>query len=123
MTHIIWWFIWFLGGAVLVYGGNWLLRWWASHRSEGWPMTVATVEQRYVEEGRRSHAATIAYSYSVNGEYYAGLATWHFPLEAMAYKFIERYPTDAKMMVRYKPEKPEVSVLREQDQMVNAASG
>ena len=112
-----------LGVGIAVVGSRWRRR-WEGRASEGWPTVFGTIEQRYVDDEDRTPYATIAYSYSVNGEYYAGFVRQAFPISNQAEKFLENYPRDAKVMIRYNPHKPSYSVLRDEDQAVaRRASG
>jgi hypothetical protein len=117
--------IYFVLGVVFpgaAFAAYWLRRRWQGRAAEGWPMTNGTVEQRYVAGEKRMAIATIAYSYSVDGEYFAGFCEQAFPVEELAEKFIDRFPKDAKILVRYQPGKPSRSVLREEDQSLHSGS-
>ena len=110
-----------LGGGLIVLavvGIYWLRRRWHSRISEHWPTTSGHVEQRYVNTGDRIPVATVAYSYSVNGEYFAGFYEQAFPNEDMAYEFLDRFQKDSKIVVRFAADKPSRSVLREEDQVI-----
>jgi hypothetical protein len=80
---------------------------WAKFRgSDSWPMIQGTIESLDVKEvrTRSTHyfALNGAYSYSVNGEYYAGSITKNFDTESEASDFaddLRRQPVN----LRYKP--------------------
>ncbi len=86
-----------------------------SHVSKNWPSAPATIEQGYIERKLRGEVGVIAYSYSVEGNYYAGSSKQSFMLEG-AQQFIDRYPANTKVFIRYHPGDPTRSVLRDQDQ-------
>jgi hypothetical protein len=87
--------------------------------ARGWPTCQGTVEFGSVEERhtryKNLYVGRIDYSYSVNGEYYSG---WHerlFVWEGSANRFVEAMKKQM-VFIRYKPERPERSVLLKQDQ-------
>ena len=55
------------------------------------------------------------YSYRVAGEYYSGAIVRQYPDEQAAWDFVDAY-RDRSVVVRYKDDKPEASVLRDADQ-------
>lgn len=95
----------------------WLRRRWMDRISEGWPFANGTVEQRYIDPTGRGELAVISYSYSVEGDYYAGFSKQSFVLDGSAQRFIDRYPAGMKVLIRYRPNDPSTSVLRDADQL------
>ena len=103
-----------VGGAYAFYR---LRRRWMGRASEGWPSIYGTVEQAYATQERGSEMAVISYSYSVAGQYFAGFCKQAFPLAEQAKRFVARYPSQGKVLIRYHPDDPSRSVLRDQDQI------
>ncbi len=86
---------------------------WRGFRSESWPMAFGSVQN--VEISQKQDLlwrATLAYSYSVAGEYYSGFLTEQFAREKDVDDFAHRFPSGLRLFVRYNPSKPEKSVIR-----------
>jgi hypothetical protein len=56
--------------------------------------------------------ATLAYSYSVAGEYYSGFLTQQFARERDVDDFAHQFPSGLKLFVPYNPDRPERSLVR-----------
>lgn len=95
-------------------------RWWKQRGAETWPQTTATVEsagpRRVQVLNHGAVIAEVAYSYSVGGEYYAGFIQQESPSEDAADRFAAAFPAGRKLIIRYRADKPEVSVVLPQDQ-------
>jgi hypothetical protein len=98
---------------------NWLhpFRRWSLRRAQNWPMAQAHVESgsvpQYDEDGRHSYCrGEIAYSYSVNGEYYSGFHSRSFDKEEEAWAFVGALK-GRTILVHYNPGSHEDSVLTE----------
>lgn len=109
-----------LGFALIVTIG-WLIRRFAvsvnrrvQDAAGSWPIAQGTIEHaapKVIGEGRTAYwVGELSYSYSVNGEYYAGVA--HLPAanEDAAYEATRGWK-ERKVQVRVMPGKPERSVL------------
>jgi hypothetical protein len=87
---------------------------WSQRRAQSWPMTQAHVESVSVpraEEEHRSYCSReIAYSYSVNGQYYSGFHLRSFDREEEAWAFADALKGKT-VLVHYSPGNHEVSVL------------
>lgn len=90
-----------------------------SHRRreyvESWPTTMATVESKEVrrvqtEKGPYHFVVELAYSYSVQGEFYAGYYKRHFDSEIDAWEFADSLGGKS-VPIHYKPDNPAVSIL------------
>jgi hypothetical protein len=96
-------------------------RWWKRRGAETWPQTTATVESAGPREvGLPNHGtliAEIAYSYSVGGEYYAGFIQQESGSQDAAERFAAGFPTGRKLLIRYRADRPDVSVFLPQDQV------
>jgi hypothetical protein len=63
----------------------------------------------------------VVYSYRIDGELYTGLHDEPFLMDDSQEEYIARFSTGRKFMVRVKPNSPEISIVREQDQTVDMA--
>jgi hypothetical protein len=93
-------------------------------RAKDWPSVQAIIEhtrsrQLDNDEGK-GWVGELAYSYSVNGEYYAGFHHFTARHEADAERSIEGWK-DRRVMAHYKPNDPSVSVLLVEEQKPPAA--
>jgi hypothetical protein len=102
-----------LGGLISSLAGWWLLR-ARKRRAESWPMVAGRVERAEVEGTDTGYFADISYSYQANGEYYSGFYQKTFRMRRFAEEFVD-ITRGQQLFVRYHPEKPETSVVREQD--------
>ena len=79
-----------------------------------WPIAQGTVEHagpKMVGEGRAGYwVGELSYSYSVNGDYHAGVAQLPATSEENAYEAIRGWK-DHKVQIRYQPGNPARSVL------------
>ena len=89
------------------------------HRSDSWNSARGTVEHgelHYEQRGKVSvPVAQLSYSFQYEGEYYAGFFRKNFMREEAAYKLIDAVPSGTPVTIRFKPGKPDQSVLREDD--------
>jgi hypothetical protein len=83
-------------------------------RSESWPMLPARVERAEVHNEDTGYSVTLDYSYQVNGEFFSGFYEKRFKWRRFAEEF-ETMNRGQQLFVRYDPEKPEISVLRDKD--------
>jgi hypothetical protein len=117
-------FVAFAAAMVLVHikGGRWLswpvakLKYWRwTPGSESWPQVEGFVERaEWNYKGKNEHqswpVAEVAYSYDIEGERYANILERPFTNAANAADFVLRM-RDHKVLVRYRPGKPEKSVV------------
>ena len=86
---------------------------------ESWPRTDGSITSgnvKVIHGWILDYAlGRLDYSYRVAGEYYAGAIVGQYPDEQAAWDFVDAY-RDRPVVVRYKDNKPEVSVLRDADQ-------
>ncbi len=85
---------------------------WRKFRSESWPMAFGNTHEVRVVEKDYLWNATLSYSYSVTGEYYAGFLSLQFARESDVDAFVHAFPPGSKLFIRYKPSKPEISLIR-----------
>jgi uncharacterized protein DUF3592 len=100
------------------------VRYWQQHGNEAWPMTEARVfDAAYFNTDHNGrgigHHVRVQYSYKVAGEYYSGEMVKTFNSERQADAFAALYPRDLQVIVRANPEKPEISVMRDDDNAAN----
>ncbi|MBZ5679692.1 MAG: hypothetical protein LAO24_06275 [Acidobacteriia bacterium] len=80
--------------------------------STTWPMADGKIFQgRLRPDDLQIWAAELTYSYTAMGEYYSGSYRRGFRRKKKAEAFLERFPRNTPVPVRYKPEKPETSTL------------
>jgi Protein of unknown function (DUF3592) len=97
-------------------------QWFRRVRSASWPRIpgiieggeVSTIRSRSQlwERGIEAATASLAYSYAVNGTYYAGYFIRTFNDEQEAWSFVDGLKGKA-VSVSYNPRKPGVSVLQD----------
>jgi hypothetical protein len=96
---------WIVTGVIA--GARWALRSWSERQAQSWPVVQGTVEWSWVRaEGWREDQPVpeVCYSYSVNGEYYAGT---YGTSEAN----FDLFPKGSPILVHYNPAKHSRSFL------------
>jgi hypothetical protein len=84
--------------------------------SSAWPMANGRVfDTHIVQDDLQGWAAEITYSYSAFGEYYSGVYRRGFRFKKKAAAFLERFPREMPLVVRYKAERPEISTVLPSD--------
>ncbi len=108
----------FVGFLLLVGAAATAKRWFVRQRAEAWNQASGRIESGEVS-GIRSYpswksrfTATIAYSYAVDGDWYAGTVKQIFNDEQKAWEFVDQFK-GKQILVRYKPNKPAKSVIWE----------
>jgi len=96
-------------------------QWIRGTRAHQWsttPGTITTADVAVVHGKVNDYAVgRVGYSYSVDGNYYAGYFTRQFHDEQRAWTFVDSCK-NSQVLIRYKPDTPDVSVLRPSDQQV-----
>jgi hypothetical protein len=87
-------------------------------RAVGWQPTQGTVHDVKSEYKDGFWTSTLSYSYSWEGEYYAGFSVRPFAKESSAEEFAAKFPRGASVTVRLNVDHPETSVLLDKDQFV-----
>jgi hypothetical protein len=91
----------------------WLVRQVRSRLAQAWPVMDGTVESARVLVDGFGHTERVIpavnYSFSVNGEYYAGVH-----VESGESQFVF-FPKGARVLVHYKPSDPSISFLDRED--------
>ena len=95
-------------------GVGWFLLAKKKRRAESWPMVAGRFEGGEVRGGELKYVADLSYSYKANDAYYAGFYEREFRMRRHAEDLVALM-TGQPVYVRYHPEKPENSVIREQD--------
>jgi hypothetical protein len=80
--------------------------------STAWPMANGRIHDGVVvHDDVQGWATELTYSYSALGEYYSGTYRRGFRRKKKAEAFLERFPRDTPLPVRYKPGRPGTSTL------------
>lgn len=91
--------------------------------TDRWPSANATVTAPPRSfEGIGCPRVEIVYSFRVNGELYTGFHEEPFLSTNSLAEYVERFGEGRNLIVRVKPDNPEVSVMRERDQGVLSQS-
>lgn len=77
-------------------------------------MILGYVEHAEVSNEDTGYSVTLSYSYQVNGEFLSGFYSKPFKTFRFAEEFVSMN-RGQQLFVRYDPEKPEVSVIRDKD--------
>lgn len=90
---------------------TWIARQMKERTGQSWPVVYGTVESTRLTTVNDKLRAEVHYSYSVAGEYYSGVF-FRFPAtEKRGEKILERFPRESQILVHYKSEDPDNSVL------------
>lgn len=93
------------------------LLWLGACRSSPWPLASGTVTATPTSsEELGCPTVEIVYSYRVKGELYTGLHEEPFVSTDALTDYVERLGRGKSIVVRVKPDNPEVSVVCERDQ-------
>jgi hypothetical protein len=80
--------------------------------SNAWPMANGRIfESSLQHDDIYGWATELTYSYTVFGEYYSGIYRHGFRRKKRAEAFLERFPRETPIPVRYKSQRPEMSTL------------
>jgi uncharacterized protein DUF3592 len=82
-----------------------------------WPLAIATVTAPPTSSsGFGCPSVEIIYSYRLDGELYTGIHEEPFLLARSVSEYLERFGEGRNIVVRVKPDNPEVSIVCEGDQ-------
>ena len=110
--------LFFVAVLLIVGGAAAAKRWFIRQRAESWSQANGRIETgevtgiRSYPEWKSSFTAVVNYSYSVNGEWYAGELKQKFNDEQKAWEFVDQRK-GKEILVRYNPNKPDRSVIWE----------
>ena len=94
---------------------------WRAGRSANWVLVEAIVTAAPIEStGYGGTSIEIPYSYRFHNELYTGLH--EEPSTPWNSGYMERFPKGRTFMVRVKPDEPEISVMRDEDQADESGS-
>ena len=80
--------------------------------STAWPMADGKIFDGNVQrDDLQGWAAELTYSYSALGDYYSGTYRRGFYRKKKAEAFLERFPRNTPVPVRFKPTNPDTSTL------------
>jgi uncharacterized protein DUF3592 len=83
--------------------------------SESWPMVEGRIFSAAVGADELGWQAELTYSYSAETSYQSGTFMQSFFTEGRAQAFADQFPRGSAVPVRYKPGRPQVSVIRKGD--------
>ena len=84
--------------------------------SDRWPVTEAHVFQTVIDQNSQATwTCRVVYSYCLQGDYFSGEDERTFATENAAEKFEEQFPKGRKILIRYHPGNPELTMLRDED--------
>ena len=83
--------------------------------SESWPMVEGRIFSAAVGADDLGWEAELTYSYSAETSYQSGTFMQSFLTEDRAQAFADQFPRGSAVPIRYKPGRPEVSVIRKGD--------
>ena len=107
-----------LAGAVVF--GRWILQRRKYRLAASWPVELGHLDSSGVVlwsgGGQAAYFAELKYSYTVQGTRYSGSVRRRFIRKESAESWVQRFTTSDMLTVRYSPEAPSDSVVREEDQ-------
>jgi hypothetical protein len=107
----------FVLDIIIEYLARILIRFIRAFRARTWPTERAKITSTgYRPGGFGCAVADLAYSYSFAGKLYAGTNANPFMWTSSAKDYSDQYAGGDEIIVRLNPEKPESSVMLEQDQ-------
>jgi hypothetical protein len=101
---------------IVAWAGYAVRRRYRNSQAVGWQPTDGTVHDVKSEYKDGLWTSTVSYSYSWEGEYYAGFHMKPFAKESSADEFATKFPRGSKVTVRVNVDNPETSVLLDKDQ-------
>jgi hypothetical protein len=110
------WFWVAIAASAIISVSRWLLRTERQQAAAGWPSIQANIDSVDVSSHRRdTHYAKVEYSYGVDGQTYSGTYKRTFSFEKEAWSFISKVQLLPTVPVRYKPQNPATSCVRDED--------
>lgn len=92
---------------------------WRAAGSGKWSCTEATVTaEPAVSRLLGCPTAEVVYFYRVKGELFTGFHEESFLLAEALAVYVARFSNGQKFVVRFKPDEPNISVVRQQDQVL-----
>jgi hypothetical protein len=86
--------------------------------STTWPVVNATVTGSSCDATYLGALAEVTYVYDFQGEPFSGMHRQPCISHGSAEEYVARFPTGGDVILRVKPEEPEVSIVRDRDQTV-----
>jgi hypothetical protein len=84
-------------------------------RSNTWPPTLGVVDAAHAPEREMYPYAEVSYSYSVSDKNYWGTYTRGCWFDGTAERFAKRFMPPKKITVRYRPDNPAESFIKEKE--------
>ena len=107
-----------VGTPLVAWGGYVIRNRYLKSKAAGWQPTEATVFKIDSSYKDGLWTSTLSYSYSWEGEYYAGFSTRPFAKESGADEFAAKFPRGSTVTIRVDVDHPETSVFLDKDQFV-----
>ena len=94
-----------------------------ARRSNAWPVNKATVASSFCPAfSYGGSVAEVGYTYIHEGSYYYGVHREPFLLHGSAKEYAARFLRGGGIIIRVKPGEPETSLVRDEDQTLNAGA-
>ena len=123
MNHIDVWISVFCIVVGVVMVSRWILRRRKYRLAASWPVETGHLESSGVvlssgggQPGAAAYFAELRYSYAVQGNRYTGFLRRRFLRKGSAERWVQQFTANDMLTVRYSPEAPGDSVLRQEDQ-------
>ena len=102
----------------IVFSFRTLIHWLKSIGTGKWAYAEATVTAQPAASHSFAPSVEIIYSYRFEGELYTGLHEQSFFLSQSMADYTARFSNGRKFVVRVKPNEPDVSTVRDEDQLI-----
>lgn len=108
-----------MGGLIrlAIYLFRFFWAWLRAIGSDKWPTAeaIVTADPETTYATSTGFTSDVPYTYRFEGELYTGL--YEVPAEGSGSAFMKRFTKGRRFLVRVNPAKPEVSVMRDRDQV------
>jgi len=94
----------------------------SAYRSRAWPTTTGIVEESRAFADDPYPSTEVYYSYPAGGTPHSGTYIKGFCFGSSAKSFATSFPSKREIVVRYRPDLPIRSFMREDDQLVVSAA-
>ncbi|HET9305752.1 MAG TPA: hypothetical protein VFO46_06980 [Candidatus Sulfotelmatobacter sp.] len=98
-----------------------IVHWMKSAGASKWSCAEGTVTAQPTISRLPGLTVEVVYSYRFKGELYTGFHEEPFFLADSVTEYIDRFSSERKFVVRVKPNEPEISLVREEDQAIDLA--
>ena len=98
-----------------------IVLWFKGTGANKWPCVEGTVTAQPTAPHSFGRTVELVYSYRFKGELYTGFHQEPFFLADSVTEYLDRFSNGRKFVVRVKPKQPEVSIVRDEDQVIDLA--